>query len=358
MLTQKETAIELMEDLLKRPNFLGKKPLKLSIAGEFDLYNRHYYIFKFKKSLLGKWLLGFCGGFEGDGVGHCGHIFSPLTPYDPATAQEECIKMIEQWKQADTESAEEKEEGSHVSFLGFVLLDSPRFDADWFRTTLKTEWDIDCPDNAVLISDDGGISIAHQVDGMLFSVGLMEVPVPDGEAQYWAQSNLSEPERAIEAARSHTAHLMVAILGEGGVPAGELFVKIASTCLKAPNALGIYTNKTVWMPEYFATATQELKEGKIPLMAMVFVGLAQGEKGICGYTIGLRNLGREEIEIIDSQKDAQEIYTLLWDIVYYLIEQGGVLHEGETIGSTVEQKLPITLSEGVFVEGMSLKIGF
>ena len=36
-----------------------------------------------------------CGGYEGDGVGHCGHIFSEMEPYDPATAQEKCVAMVE-----------------------------------------------------------------------------------------------------------------------------------------------------------------------------------------------------------------------------------------------------------------------
>ncbi|MCI8688454.1 MAG: DUF4261 domain-containing protein, partial [Lawsonibacter sp.] len=40
------------------------------------------------------------------------------------------------------------------------------------------------------------------------------------------------------------------------------------------------------------------------------------------------------------------------------IEEDVTLQDGETLGYTAEQKLHITRSEGVNVEGMSLKIGF
>lgn len=55
-----------MIEWLSDPHELGKKPFKIECAGEFDFNEMHYYIFKFKASLLGKWLVGVCGGFEDD----------------------------------------------------------------------------------------------------------------------------------------------------------------------------------------------------------------------------------------------------------------------------------------------------
>lgn len=52
MNAQERAATAVMEEWLSHPQELGKKPAKLEIAGEFDL---HYYIFKFKKSVLGSW---------------------------------------------------------------------------------------------------------------------------------------------------------------------------------------------------------------------------------------------------------------------------------------------------------------
>ena len=169
-----------------------------------------------------------------------------------------------------------------------------------------------------------------------------------------------DKENALAAAQNHTAHVMVAVVDREHPPRarGELYVKLVSTLLKAPNALGVYTNGTVWLPDYFIQVSQDLKEGDLPLMDLVFVGLVQYEKGICGWTNGLRAFGKDELEIRDSQQSPQDVHELLLNVSGYLIEEDVTLQDGETLGYTAEQKLHITRSEGINVEGMSLKIGF
>ena len=49
---------------------------------------------------------------------------------------------------------------------------------------------------------------------------------------------------------------------------------------------------------------------------------------------------------------------LLLNIAGYIIQEDVTLQDGETLGYTAEQKLPITRSQGINVEGMSLKIEF
>ncbi len=55
---QKENALQCMIEWLSHENELGKAPSQIQIAGEFDLHNLHYYIFKFKKSRFSSWLVG------------------------------------------------------------------------------------------------------------------------------------------------------------------------------------------------------------------------------------------------------------------------------------------------------------
>ena len=54
MTIQQQAALQSMIDWLEHENELGRKPSKIEIAGEFDLHDMHYYIFKYKKSMLGK----------------------------------------------------------------------------------------------------------------------------------------------------------------------------------------------------------------------------------------------------------------------------------------------------------------
>ena len=37
---------------------LGKKPSRIEFVKEFELHEMHYYIFKFKRSVFGSWLVG------------------------------------------------------------------------------------------------------------------------------------------------------------------------------------------------------------------------------------------------------------------------------------------------------------
>ena len=85
-----------MVEWLEHSRELGKRPVKIECVGEFDLNEMHYYIFKYRKSLLSRWFLGVCGGYEGDELEHCGHVFSEMKEYDPAIAKEKAIEMVEQ----------------------------------------------------------------------------------------------------------------------------------------------------------------------------------------------------------------------------------------------------------------------
>lgn len=356
---QEKSATAVMEDWLSHTQELGKKPAKLEIAGTFDLHGLRYYIFKFKKTILSSWKVAVCGGYEGDGVGHCGHICSEMEPYDPATAQEKCVAMVEKIRQYWAERTDEQGDESQKkkNFLGFVLLSTPEFDTKAFRATLKDDWGIECPEDSE-DPESEGTTLVFYANVFLVTVALMEVPVPDGEAEYWANSNFMTREKSIAAAKNHQAHLMVAVLGPASLEAGELYVKVASTCLKASNALGIYDCGTVWLPEDYIRSAMIMKDGEFPLINLVFVGLYQNENGVSGWTNGLQSFGKEELEVINSSQPPSEVFDLLFNLCSYLIKEGAVLRDGETCGFSMEQKLPITLSEGVYVEGQSLKIGF
>ena len=95
MKKQKEAAKKAMIDWLTDEHELGKEPSKIECVNEFDLYDLHYYVFRFKKGMFGDWLLGVAGGYEADTCDHCGHIFSNMEKYDSKTAVVTSIKMVE-----------------------------------------------------------------------------------------------------------------------------------------------------------------------------------------------------------------------------------------------------------------------
>lgn len=364
MTEQQKAAVEAMEEWLAHPAELGKAPSKIEIAGEFDRYEMHYYILKYKKSFLSPWLIGVCGGYEGDSLENCGHIFSKMEPYDPSTARDKAVALVDyvrEYLMSQAKALEEKPKPG--AFLGFILLSTPEWDIDTFRAALKEDWDIDVSaklENESREDEDFPV-MWFDVDEMLASAMLVKAPVPDNEAVANAYSNFVAKNAAVEAAQKHVAQLILTVLPDPKHTAGQcgaVFVMIASTCLKMSNALGIYANGTVTLPDYYRRVTEDMKEGTFPLLDLVFVGLTQSEDGISGYTNGLRPFGHEEVEIVNSAHSPAEIHDMLLNIASYIVNSGAVLLDGQTLGYTADQKLSITLSDGVNVNGKSLKIGF
>lgn len=378
MTPQQQAAIQSMTDWLADERELGRKPWKIEIAGEFDLHDMRYYIFKYKKTLLGQWLLGVCGGYEDPSdTQHCGHVFSEMTPYDPSTAEQEAVAMVEMireyWmKQAAAIEAEQNQENQDDSesekessgvFHGFVLLNTTECDLEQVKANLLNDWNIsssrETDEEQDPAEEKEGVLVFH-VDDFMVALSFVDAPIPNGEAEHFAQGNYMWPD-AVEVTKTHVAQIIVAVFNRSGSPleSGKLYTKLAASCLKLPNAIGIYTSGTVFQPELFIEMADLMKaDDAFPLFNLVYFGLVRSETGMNAYTYGLKSFGKDEIEILDSQLTAEELRDFLIDISSYVLEYNVTLMDGETIGFTADQKLPITRSEGVYVDGESLKIQY
>lgn len=91
----------------------------------------------------------------GDGLGHCGHVYSDMSDYDAAAAQEKAKDLVQfvrqYWMRQDQEQMQQPKPGP---FLGFVLLSTAEWDVENFKKTLKEEWEIECTDES---REDGSL---------------------------------------------------------------------------------------------------------------------------------------------------------------------------------------------------------
>ncbi len=361
---QLRAAERAMSEWLAHPKELGKAPARIECAGEFELHGLRYYIFKFKKALLGKWLLRVCGGYEGDSTEHCGHVFSSMTEYSPETAEQDSIEIVEAirgyWqKQAENGQVQSGgADGASGGFVSFVLLSDKSWSAKQLISDLRSDWSIDAEKDGEK-SDD---SLVFSVDGMTAMASLIPAPVPNGEAADNAQSNYLW-KGAVEAAGSHKAHLIVGVIGKETDPMerGKLLVKLVSCCCKQKETIGVYTNGTVFEPRLYCGFAEMMKKDEIPLFNLVWFGLYRsenGSNGASGYTNGLSAFGKDEMEILDSSRQPSDIRDFLTEITAYVLENDVTLKDGETIGLTEDDKHLITRSKGVAVPGMTLKIEY
>lgn len=369
---QRAAAMESMTAWLAHPHELSKTPAKIECVGEFERHGMRYYIFKYQKSSLRfDWLLGVCGGYKGDSLEHCGHVCSEMEPYDPDTAEEKAVAMVEMIREYWMEETErapvrgENEEADGGSFVALVLLDSEKWDSKRFRKDMEADWGVIVPEDASGEEDDeggggaGSTQMVWEEGGMIASVALMSAPVPDGEAERNAATSYMWPE-AVAVTQTHVAHLLVAVLlsGESYVNAGSLMVKIVAACLEQENALGVYASGTVFEPEFYREAAEVMKSGEPPILNLVSFGVFRAERGFSVYTCGMKSFGKDEMEIPDSVAAPNELRDFLFEITAYVISQDVTLRDGETLGVSEEERIPITRSDGICLTGQTLKIGY
>ncbi len=357
---QMNAAKEEMLNWLAHPQELGAEPAELECAGEFDLHDLHYYIFKYKKSVSDKWLLGVCGGYAGNELEHCGHVFSEMEEYNTDTAEQQAIDLVETIRNYWIEQAKQVEEHKKKAgnFVSFVLLEKPEWDKAALQQILQDEWGIiDAEPESAENDDENSLIINYQ--GAMLNIALIPGPIPGNEATEAATENYMW-QAAVQQTSQHTGHLLVAVLGIGQsiIENGEMLVKLTAAACKQPGALGVYANGVVYPPDYYQHFAGMLKENLFPIYNLVWFGLYKSKKGFCAYTNGLQNFGFDEIEVLDSSANPNELHDFLSDIANYVITQNVLLQDGETIGFSAEEKLPISKNRGVAVPGESLKIAF
>ena len=245
-----------------------------------------------------------------------------------------------------------------ATFVGFVLLDEVRFDAGKYIKDLKEDWNLDY-DFEITQEDN---TIIADYNGMIMTASLMPASIPDNEAVEQAKTNYRW-EKAVEAAEKHKAHLLVSVINRGdmdNIEGAKHYVKLLANATKQEGCLGINILGTVIHPQmYYDFAKLYDENDDFPIENIVYIGLYGDENNtVSGYTYGLEQFGKKELEIIKSLEEAEEVYNFLASISDYIITSDVVLNDGETIGFSEEQKIQISVSEGIALDGETVKLGF
>ena len=245
------------------------------------------------------------------------------------------------------------------SFTGFVLLNEAKFDREKFLKDLKEDWkitldlgeDSENKEKDMLVGNIGDIMVA---------IALMPAPIPNNEAVEKAKINYKWKD-AVKVAEEYKAHILVSLLGEPDLVEGaKLYTKIISALTKQENCTGLYVTKTVLNPDMYRDFTEYYVENDMfPVENTIFIGVYKTDNGeINAYTYGMETFGKKEMEVINSLEQPKDIYNLLQAIADYVITSDVILQDGETIGFTAEQKISISQSKGVAVNGTTLKLAY
>ena len=261
------------------------------------------------------------------------------------------------------DDADEEETDHKGSFAGSVLLSKAEWDKEQLIRDLREEWGIvdEEPDEGDEDVENSNDAVVMRVGGMMLIVTLFHGHIPDNEAEINAENNYMWPE-AVEVAKAHKAHIMVAVLGEEEklLERGKLFTKAMAVCCKQKYATGVYTSGVVFEPRFYEGLADMLKEDELPIFNWVWFGLYRSEGGLNGYTYGMDVFGKEEMEVLNTDAEPEELRDFLASLASYVLACDVTLQDGETIGFSADDKHTITRSPGVSLpeEQMTLKIGY
>ena len=246
-----------------------------------------------------------------------------------------------------------------TALTGFVLLNEAKFNREKFLKDLKEDWkitldlgeDSENKEKDMLVGNIGDIMVA---------VALMPAPIPNNEAIDNAKTNYRWKD-AVKVAEEHKAHILVSLLGEPNLVDGaKLYTKIISALTKQENCTGINVLGTVLNPDMYRDFTKYYEENDMfPVENIIFIVLYAAEDNkVSAYTYGMEGFGKKEMEILASSENPEDVYYFLQAIADYVITSDVILQDGETIGFTAEQKISISQSKGVAVNGTTLKLGY
>lgn len=244
---------------------------------------------------------------------------------------------------------------------GNVILSMPLFKGEQAYVLsdviedLKSYWGLEVKD----IEGDSATA-TFVIDGELVALALMPLSIPAEELEPLYDYTYLWDGVAQEV-EAHTMHAIVSVLSGSEEPlkSYSILSKVNASILRtSENAIGIYQGATTLLlpKNLYIDFAELMKEDSLPISLWVYIGIVNdGEKRNL-YTYGMKEFGKAEIEIINSAKAASELYDFLLSILQYILSENVTLSDGETIGFSEEEKIKITASKAVYLEGESLKL--
>ncbi|SMC29126.1 protein of unknown function [Andreprevotia lacus DSM 23236] len=204
------------------------------------------------------------------------------------------------------------------------------------------------------VSVKDGIISASWDEGINIAVSSTAAPWPWSDLEGpCASGALWPPEEAEGALRAHSSHLIVTVFGElEPLALCSLLTQLTTAVLdEADGALGVFwANAALVAPKplFIEFATEMMPEDlPLPIWVDFRVGWS-GERISAGFTCGLAKLGHREFEAQEVPEKPSELRERLYDLAAYVLKQGPVLKDGDTLGRDEEERIRVAYTPSAF----------
>jgi hypothetical protein len=180
----------------------------------------------------------------------------------------------------------------------------------------------------------------------------MPIPIPWSDLEGPCATSILWKDAANEV-RRHTHHWLVTLMGiEEPIAQATLLTKVTSAATSAcASAIGVYWgNGTLVVPKpiFVEFAEKILPEGP-PLFIWVDFRIGQDSPRTCaGFTYGMKALGHMEFETEKAPEPPGDLRERLMSLAGYIVENGPVIRDGDTVGQDADEKIRVVFSPSAF----------
>jgi hypothetical protein len=247
----------------------------------------------------------------------------------------------------------DKPEGRKI-VLGMIMLqDENSFDLDIlikdYQSNYSSKTEEPSGDNS---------AAAFKIDDEMVAIAHMPFPIPSNDIEEAAQYAYNWQTVSEDTAR-HKSHLIISVIhgGQDQIKRFKIFTQLVSSLLRVTNSIGVYegSQSLLVQKEDFLDQAKLMSDKYLPLNLWVYFGLRANKNGNSGYTYGLKEFNKPEMEVLNSSKSLEDIRDFLFNITHYVLNYDVTIQDGETC-EVSEERIPIRFAKGQLVEGDTLQL--
>jgi hypothetical protein len=194
-------------------------------------------------------------------------------------------------------------------------------------------------------ASEGGIHEFDLSPGGTAFVMALPIPVPKGEADDAVRFSISAMGTGWQLP-PHEAHLVVTLRDGDSSPAVaalSCFTSFLAAVTRASRALGVYWGNAgaTHDSEFFISTARE--PGIVPRITLwTGVSIAREPDGRMSLlSLGMQQLGLPDLLLVAPKSAGKDALATFFDLLAYLAERGEPLPEGDTVGRSADERLPV-----------------
>jgi hypothetical protein len=230
-------------------------------------------------------------------------------------------------------------------------------DPQQILSALRSDWKMK-PDS-INISDK---TLVFSVAGATVMLAHLDYPVEAAEVQAAASISWLWKNAGPEIAK-HQSQVVISILGSSSkaLDLYKVLTKVAAATLEKTNSSGVFLNSQYVVsskPFFIAGARNMMQEQSLPVYCWIYFGMLQENNLNSGYTYGMAEFGKEDMEIFHSEHSVQEVHAALYDATQSIILYNLQLNDGQEVTTGEGVKIPVKKMKGQMLEGEVLRLQY